>query len=95
MSQNQNRTINQFLQGKSSTVNNYNFSNKNPLQGRLYFSKDINNKKTKVLSPHFERSNNEDNNEKKKITYLIHIKKLIIKIVEIIIKYIVIIIVNI
>ena len=65
MSQNQNRTINQFLQGKSSTVNNYNFSNKNPLQGRLYFSKDINNKKTKVLSPHFDRSNNEYNNEKK------------------------------
>jgi hypothetical protein len=78
--------INQFLQGKSSTVNDLTNSNKNPLNNRLYFSKALINKKTKVISPHFERSNdnyynsinsltnsrNETNNKNYRNYYKIH-----------------------
>ena len=68
MSQNQNRMINQFLQGKSSTVNDLINSNKNPLNNRLFFSKELTNKKTKLISPHFEQSNDNYYNCKNSLT---------------------------
>ena len=68
MSQNQNRIINQFLQGKSSSHNNYVISNNN----KHYFSKDIKNTRSKIIAPNFISLNDDFYNHDKnnlKISY--------------------------